>query len=177
MPRRLERLLSPDYTASLDSLTIEELRAKKGECEEEEVAISYMRRVTQGRLDILVADLRRRAVGDGRTELRDLVDQLSTILADGPRSASSGGRLPALLAPEVDDDVMAQLDDVLPEGTLADLVNLDDAEAIAVGERLRDLERRLSAERRAIHDRLAILEQDLVRRYKANEVDVDSLLR
>lgn len=175
MARPIEQILADDAVATVESLSIEELRSRREECQEVEVALSYVRRLAQGRLDILVADLRRRADG-GRLDVQAVLDQLNDILSEGLRGADQG-RLPSLLVPEVTAELEAELEAAVPTTTLADLVHLTDAEALRCGEALRDLEKKVSVQRRSLHDRIDVYERDLVRRYKANEVDVDSLLK
>ena len=175
MPRPIEELLADDFLTGLESKSIEEVRSLRNDLQEVEVALSYVRRLAQGRLDILVADLRRRADG-GRIDVQEVLDQLDEILSEGLRGQHQG-RLPSLMVPELSDELTAELEAAVPTASLADLVHLTDAEALRVGEALRDLEKKVSVQRRALHERIDVLEKDLVRRYKANEVDVDSLLR
>ena len=40
-----------------------------------------------------------------------------------------------------------------------------------------DLERHVSGQRRALHERIDALQEELVRRYKTGEASVDSLLK
>jgi hypothetical protein len=173
--RPIEELLADESANTVETLTIDQLRSLREEHQQLEVALSYVRRLTQGRLDILVADLRRRADG-GRLDVQAVLDQLNDILSEGLRGADQG-RLPSLMVPEVTAELEAELEAAVPTTTLADLVHLTDAEALRCGEALRDLEKRVSIQRRALHDRIDVFERDLVRRYKANEVDVDSLLK
>ncbi len=173
--RPIEQLLADEFLEGVESLSIEELRARREDCQRVEVGLSYVRRLAQGRLDILVADLRRRADG-GRLDVQAVLDQLNDILSEGLRGADQG-RLPSLIVPEVTAEIEAELEAAVPTTTLADLVHLTDAEALKCGEALRDLEKKVSIQRRALHERIDIFERDLVRRYKANEVDVDSLLK
>jgi len=173
--RPIEEILADPSADSVETLSLDDLRAQREECQQVEVALSYVRRLAQGRLDILVADLRRRADG-GRLDVQSVLDQLNDILSEGLRGADQG-RLPSLMVPEVTAELEAELDAAVPTTTLADLVHLTDAEALSCGESLRDLEKKVSIQRRALHDRIDVFERDLVRRYKANEADVDSLLK
>ncbi|MDP9070608.1 MAG: aerial mycelium formation protein, partial [Actinomycetota bacterium] len=89
----LDRLLAEDYLEGLERLPLPELRRRKAECQEVEVAVSYLRRLVQGRLDIVEVDLRRRAGGEP-ADLSDVVDRLPQILAGAGRP-DGGGRPPA----------------------------------------------------------------------------------
>lgn len=176
MGERLERVLDAGFVAELDTIDIAELRRRRTQGTEVETALSYVRRLAQGRLDILVAELQRRAVGDSNHEIDELVQQLSAILTgDRPRSPGQG-RFPSLMAPDSGDELGRELEEIFSDGTMGDLPQLSDDEAVALGERLRDFERRVSDQRRTVHERLALVERELVRRYKSGEASVDSIL-
>src|SRR4051795_13701879 len=81
---RSARVLDPAYVLDVESNTVEELRSKHAECLELETEVSYVRRLTQARIDILEAEIRRRSTGGS---LEDLIQQLPQILADpGPHA-------------------------------------------------------------------------------------------
>ena len=68
-----------------------EVRRLRREAEQEEVNLSYTRRLLQGRLDIVRRELQRRAEHDGRS----LVDLLPEILVgEGPRARARAGPAP-----------------------------------------------------------------------------------
>ena len=62
--RRIDRVLSEDYLTALGEQSLAEVRALRDEAEQEEVDLSYIRRLLQGRMDIVRAELSRR---DGKT--------------------------------------------------------------------------------------------------------------
>src|SRR5947209_17755829 len=82
--RRIDRVLAPEFVTGLGQVPLDELRQRRLDAEQEETDLSYLRRLLQGRLDILRAELARR---DGQET--DLVQALPRILADdhsgGPR--------------------------------------------------------------------------------------------
>src|SRR4051812_4424042 len=105
---RSARVLDPTYLDGLDANTIEELRAKHAECVELETEVSYVRRLTQARIDILEAEVQRRSSGGS---LEDLISRLPEILADaGPRGNPASSRLPLQMAPEQDSEWAPDLD-------------------------------------------------------------------
>jgi len=173
---RLERVLDPAFVENLTELETAEVRSRRAEGSEVEVGLSYVRRLAQGRLDILVAELQRRAMGDPNHRLDDLVAQLGEILTGDRSTANGNGRFPALMAPAADDELAAELEAVLSDATMGDLPALSDEQAITLGERLRDFESRISEQRREVHSQLGLLEKEIVRRYKSGEATVDSLL-
>ena len=170
----LERVLAPDYLEGLGSLSLEELRRRRNECQELEVALSYVRRIAQGRLDIVHADLERRR-GGGSSDLRELIERLPEILSDRVHSGRSG-HLPVYMFPAVDDDLAAEIDQVAGVDRLGNLPELSDSEVRAMAERLEQHESLLSAQRRAVHQRIDVLQEELVGRYKKGEARPDDLL-
>src|SRR5262249_45170001 len=95
---RSARVLEPVYVDDLDANSIDELRAKHAECVELETEVSYVRRLTQARIDILEAEVQRRSSGGS---LEDLINRLPEILADpGPRGDPASSRLPLQIAPD-----------------------------------------------------------------------------
>jgi hypothetical protein len=77
--RRIDRVLDPGFTEGVDRLALPELRARREEAEEADV--SYLRRLLQGRLDILRAELVRRSAG-GDQDVAGLLAGLPKILTD-----------------------------------------------------------------------------------------------
>src|SRR6478752_3065488 len=144
---RSAHVLDPEYVAALDGSSIEELRTKHAECVELETEVSYVRRLTQARIDILEAEIERRTNGGS---LEDLISRLPEILADsGPRGNPASSRLPMQMAPEQDSECF--------DGVLANLTTLSDTELDEAIAGLRALEREVSDQRRelfAVIDRI-----------------------
>jgi hypothetical protein len=175
MEETTERLLAPEYLADVDQRAIEDIRAMRAECQDVETGLSYLRRVVQGRLDIVAAERERRRSGGDPADIARLVEQLPTILADHLR-APGNGRLPSTLGPgKVDTELEARVDAVV--ATLDDLAAVDD-DALAAGQaELTDLETEISGRRRELFDRIDALQAELTRRYRTGEADVGSLLK
>lgn len=175
---RIDEILSPDYVEGLADLPLADVRARRDECQAAADELSYLRRMVQGRLDIVHADLQRRAGGEPG-DLHELVEQLKRgeILADGTH-AQGQGRLSTNLTPaDLDGWIAAELDTVVSAGGMSTLHELDEDEVRAIADRLDDLERRVSSRRSALHDRANVLQEEIVRRYKSGEATVDSLLK
>jgi hypothetical protein len=172
---RIERLLDPAFLEGLRDLAMEDVRAKRAECAEVEVGLSYLRRVVQGRLDIVFSDIQRRAGGEP-ADLAALVDQLPGILGEQGRPAGYG-RLPTLFAPSEVDDLTAEVDAVADPTRLSSLPDMSDEEVRALADALGELERQTSDRRRLLHERLDAVQEEIVRRYREGEATVDSLLK
>ena len=175
---RLDRVLAPEYTEGLDSLSLDEVRARRTECQEVELGLSYARRLVQGRLDIIHAELERRAAGGGPSDASDLVDRLKdgSILSEHTRTPGFG-RLPTLMAPdEAAAEFAREIDEVADAESLANLPELPDGVVTKLAENLSALERSLSDRRKQVHERIDALQAQIVRRYKSGTADPNQLL-
>jgi hypothetical protein len=172
----LSRLLDPSYLADVDALTLDDIRRMRTECQEAEASLSYLRRLIQGRLDIVHAYLERPA-GSDAPDLSSVVDNLAGILA-GPARPSGPGRNPVLHSPDTDDmaSLTTELDAVLGADDIGLLGGLSDDGLRDLAERLRTLENRVSGERRGLHERIDSLQAELVERHKSGRASVDGLL-
>ncbi len=163
----LERLLDPLFLNDLAARDADELRAMRAEAQQVEAKLSYLRRLVQGRLDIVSAELERRAGGAAADDLSALVDLLPQILADRGR-APGPGRMPTNLVPPDDDDLTDELDAISNLGALPDL---SIAELEEVSQRLKGLERTVSARRRAMFGVIDALQAELASRYEHGDVE------
>lgn len=176
----LAPLLVDDYLDDLGAKSLDEIRAMRNECQHAEVALSYVRRLIQGRLDIVNTFLEYPPVR-GSLDLGTLVRDLPGILSAGPGRAPGFGHLPMLIAPdtegsELTDELMAELDSVLGADEIGRLSELprDQLEDLSV--RLAAIERRVSDVRRALHHRIDTLQAEVVERHKTGQASVDELL-
>lgn len=171
----LDELLAVEYVDGLEELAIEDLRSRKASCERVEGELSYLRRLVQGRLDIINAELRRREGGENGG-LAEIVDHLPEILAEGGRGSSTG-RHPTEMTGEVNyRQLTADLDRIIDVDTAAALPGMNTDEVKAIAGALIALEQLVSSQRRALHDCLGTVQAEIVRRYKSGEATVDSLL-
>lgn len=172
---RLERLLAPDYLDGMADRSLEEVRAMRAECQDAETAVSYLRRIAQGRLDIVHAYLD--GTGDGAmTDLPSLVEHLPEIMTQGPQRPAGPGRLPAQMAPDMDSDFTSEVDTVLDADKVGELPTMSRERLLELAERLGKVEQRTSHQRRALHERIDKLQAEIVSRYKSGEATVEGLL-
>ncbi|HEY7105911.1 MAG TPA: hypothetical protein VH986_05895 [Acidimicrobiia bacterium] len=165
---RSARVLDPAYVADLESRSVDELRLMHAECLELETEVSYVRRLTQARIDILEAETGRRQRGES---MEDLIRALPEILADpGPRAAPASSHLPLQMAPAQDSEWAPELAEF--DNLLANLPILSEKGLVDAIERLRSLERDVSAERHALHtviDRVDLRLAELLRAGEQSE--------
>src|SRR5688572_33203210 len=88
--RRLDRVLEPGYLDGLADRSVDEVSAMKAECTDLETEVSFIRRLAQGRIDILDAERDRRASGGS---LEDLIGSLSKILRSEERRVGKESRV------------------------------------------------------------------------------------
>jgi hypothetical protein len=144
---RSTRVLDPAYLDELETHSVEELRSMHSECLELETEVSYIRRLTQARIDILEAEIERRSSGQS---MEQLIEALPQILADsGPRGNPASSRLPMQMAPEQDSEWAPDLQEF--DGVLANLITLTETELHDAIAGLRSLEREVSDQRRELH--------------------------
>lgn len=160
--RRIDRVLAPEYLDGVGDRDDAEIRTMRDECSEIETEISYVRRLAQGRIDILVAELERREAGGS---LGDLIAALPTILAgeDG-RPAPAASHLPQRLAPRGDIEWNRGLERLVTDATLANLPTLPEPELRHTIEQLREFESETSAARRSLHGVIDTLDRELATR-------------
>jgi hypothetical protein len=173
---RLARVLADGYVGDPTTLSMDELRARRAECQALEVTLSYQRRMAQGRLDLAGAEQRRRAEGGELPDADDLVRSLAATLADRDRPPGNG-RLPQLMAPEAVEVETEAIDAIAGPGLLARLVDQPDAEVARLITELSAYEAAVSTSRRALHERIDLLQAEITRRYRDGEASVESLLR
>jgi anti-sigma-K factor RsiG len=167
--RKIDRILAGDYLAGLESKPMPDVRVMRAESEEEEASLSYERRLLQGRIDILEAELNRRSGGGA-----SLMELLPKILADD--HPSSRGAYPRRDPTPATDRPKRHVEKLISDDTLTNLSELSDdrvREAIVV---LREAEREVSSSRHAVQQVLDRLQAEIARRYKSGEADPADIL-
>lgn len=179
MSETLDQILDADYLGDLEALSMDDLRSRRNDCTEVETGLSYLRRLVQGRLDVVAAEQARRADGGKVTsdDLEDLISRLPALLAGSTRSPGTG-RLPQSIGTgTVDDDLAARLEEIISHAHLSDPEALDDDDLAAARDELNEFEHEVSGLRKELFGRIDAIETELTRRYRTGEATVDSLLR
>lgn len=172
--RRIDRVLDPRFVADVDRLALDDLRGRRGEAEAEEGAISYLRRMLQGRIDILRAELLRRSDGGGGRDLVALVAGLPRILSDAGPSGFTA--IHKVRMPLPNGEHRRRLERLVSDETIARLPELDVAELTRAVGLLSCEEELVSANRRAVQRVVDVLRGELARRYRDGTASVAQLL-
>ncbi|MEU4111427.1 MULTISPECIES: aerial mycelium formation protein [unclassified Streptomyces] len=162
--------------SALAPLSLPELRALRRDAQRDEADLSYVRRLLQGRIDILRAELARRG-GARVPEPADgsVVDRLSEILADGPARHRSSARHVTLGTPQ-GEEYGRLAAEMLAEVELSDLTARTDAELADAMGRLTRYEQEISHRRQGLQRTADDCGGEIARRYRAGEAQVDDLL-
>jgi RsiG-like len=162
---RTKRLLDPQFVAGLDARPLDELRMQKSECGDVENALSYLRRLAQGRMEILEAERERRERGGS---VGDLVKDLPRILAgESARPSVVDTRVPPPDAPAVELRWPDGREELVADTTLANLPLISDAELTSTLDRLGEFEREVSETRHQLHGVIDTLEREITARQVA----------
>ncbi len=176
----LSSLLVDDYLDDLGAKQLDQIRTMRSECQHAEVALSYVRRLIQGRLDIVNTFLEYPPTGSS-PDLASVVRDLPGILAAGPGRAPGFGHLPMLIGPDTEDsqltdELLAELDGVLGADEIGRLSDMPRERLVDLSAQLTSIERRVSDVRRALHHRIDTLQAEVVERHKTGQASVDELL-
>lgn len=173
--RLVERIVDPAYLEGLGDKPLEQLRSMRDECKEAETEISFERRLAQARIDILSAELDRRAGGGDD----DLMSRLPQILATEGRA--EGGlplpsRAPDFSIPRNADIPRRRIEEIVGEQTLSRLPSLPTEELRGILASLGDHEKSLSSRRKGIQEVMDTVQAEIVRRYVSGEADPTAAL-
>ncbi|MFG2679498.1 aerial mycelium formation protein [Streptomyces sp. NPDC048392] len=178
----VQRTDSPELPAEpperdLTALSLPELRTLRRDAQREEADLSYVRRMLQGRIDILRAEL----AGRGPTAVvttattGSVVERLSEILADAPARQRSSARHVTLGTPR-SEECRRLAAEILGEVELSDLTARTDVELTAGMGRLVRYEQQVSRRRQRLQRTADGCSGEIARRYREGEAQVDDLL-
>jgi hypothetical protein len=170
--RRIDRVLAEDFLADLPARETDEVRAMRRDAQQEEADLSYVRRMLQGRMDILRAERARR---DGKGGDGTIVAHLAQVLADSVRTDRGLGRFLDVEPSRVGETRRA-VEQVVSDIGISDVGALDDDGLTAALARLEETERSVSAARQKVQHAMDALTAEIARRYKDGAASVDDLL-
>ncbi|NNE74178.1 MAG: ABC transporter substrate-binding protein [Acidimicrobiales bacterium] len=175
---QLDQIADPNYVAGLTERPLDDVREMRNHCQQLENALSYVRRLVQGRLDIVGGEFQRRRDGGEMGTLSDLVHRLPELLSDEGIVGGGIARAPQEMeaASAVSAAYEVRLDQVLSVNQLSETAEMTDNELAQLVEKLEDFEKEISQRRHDLHTRIDQLQAEITRRYRTGEASVDSLL-
>jgi hypothetical protein len=162
--RRIDRIRDQAYVESIDALSLDDLRTRRDECLAEREYLSLLRRLVQGRAEILRAELDARGSDEDKGPL---IDRLSQILAGDERQSPARGEAVKIGLPE-EEMLLARrrIERLVADAGISDPSALDDTNLAGAVELLAAEEREVSTARSAVIRVLDTLQDELKRRYR-----------
>ena len=162
--RRIDRIRDEAYISDLDGLPLDDLRARRDDCLAEREYLSLLRRLVQGRAEILRAELDARDAGEDRGPL---VDRLAQILAGDEHAGGSRGEAVRVGVPE-EEMLLARrrIERLVADAGISDPTSLGDEQLAAAVDLLATEEREVSGARAEVIRVLDTLQDELKRRYR-----------
>ncbi|EFL33108.1 aerial mycelium formation protein [Streptomyces viridochromogenes DSM 40736] len=159
--------------------SLPELRTQRREAQRDEADLSYVRRLLQGRIDILRAELARRTPAEpvcvAVPAETSVVERLAEILRDAPARTRSSARHLTLGTPQ-GEEYRRLAADMLSEVELSDLQARTDEELTTAMGRLVRYEQQVSRRRQRLQRTADECSAEITRRYREGEAQVDDLL-
>lgn len=170
--RRIDRVLSPDYTSGIEQHVLGDVRALRDEAAQEETDLSYLRRVLHARIDIVRAEQRRRRE-DGS---RSVVEQLVNILADNAVGPAAGSGRYQTTEPSRAEAHRRHVEALVSDVDLSDVMSLSDEQLDRALNAYTSEEDSVSQRRREVQQVVDRLNAEIARRYREGAASVDELL-
>jgi hypothetical protein len=155
-----------------ESMSTAEIRAARASLQMQEDVISFVRRMAQGRCDLARDEQRRRV--DGTPASGISVSDIANVF--GQEHGGGSSRPPRETNISAEHPLVVELEKLCQEISFGDLRILDDQSLENVVQQLSRFEVSQSLERKALFASIDALTTQLVKRYKDNGVNVDSLL-
>jgi len=178
--RRIDRVLAPGYLDGIAALELDEVRIRRAEADQEEVDLSYARRLIQGRIDILKAEQQQRRGGGsltpplGTRSDEAIVEALKRILGNERRTDHGLGRH-LTSSPSRVGEHRREAERAVADVGGSDLASLDDPQLDAAIVSLSKIESRVSRSRREVQQVVDALTAEVARRYNLDKLDSVSL--
>jgi len=178
--RRIDHVLGEGFLDGLPELPVEQLRARRGEAEQEETDLSYARRLLHGRLDLLRAEQQRRSGPEapadavGTTD-EELVAALTRTLADPPGPSRGLGRH-GLVEPSRVGEQRRAAEAAVAGPAFSDPAGMDDDALAAAISHFDVLQQDVGEQRAAVQQAADALTEELGRRYREGVLHVEDVL-
>lgn len=145
------------------SRSVADIRAERNALQGEEDAISFVRRLAQGRLDLVRDEQRRRASG-GDQPVASLQDRLAGVF--GQQHGGGSARPPRETNVPADHPLVKELDELGSHFQFESMETLDDRALDELGDALALFEKSCSQRRHDLFERIDALTAELVQRVR-----------
>lgn len=146
-----------------EQLTLADIRAQRNALQGEEDAISFVRRLAQGRLDLVQDEQRRRASG-AETPVGSLADRLADVF--GQQHGGGSARPPRETNVPADHPLVLELDQLCEHYQFESMENIDDKSLDELAGALGMFEKSCSGQRHDLFEKIDALTAELVRRVR-----------
>jgi anti-sigma-K factor RsiG len=162
--RRIDQVLATGFADDLGGLDTEEVRRRRDLARSEREYLSFLRRLLQGRRDLLRDEIDRRRTGGAA---RPVVERVVSVLSEGSRGPSRG-EAPVVSMPE-DEVVTARrrVERLVSDARLSNLDGLSDDELEDGADRIDAEEREVSDARGRVMEVHDVLQEEMKRRLRA----------
>ncbi len=144
-------------------LSLSDLRAQRNALQRQEDAVSFVRRLTQGRID-LVHDEERRRAANAPAPSGTLTERLANVF--GQEHGGGSARPPRETDVPADHPLLVQLDELCEEFSFENLESLTDADISALRDALTMFEQSCSQQRHQMFEQIDALTAELVARLR-----------
>jgi hypothetical protein len=168
--RRIDRIRDAAYLDGLADRSLEDVRALRDECLAEREYLSLLRRLVQGRAEILQSELTARGSAE---DSGPLVDRLARILAGSEGRGAARGEALKIGVPE-EEMLLARrrVERLVADAGISDPQTLDDDQLGEAVDILGREEQTVSEARGAVISVLDAVQDELKRRYKEDPTRV-----
>jgi len=146
-----------------EQLTLADIRAQRNALQGEEDAISFVRRLAQGRLDLVQDEQRRRASGSEQPA-GSLADRLADVF--GQQHGGGSARPPRETNVPADHPLVLELDQLCEHYQFESMENIDDKSLDELAGALGMFEKSCSGQRHDLFEKIDALTAELVRRVR-----------
>ena len=162
--RRVDQVLASGFTEGLGSLDTDEVRRRRDLARAEREYQSFLRRLLQGRRDLLRDEVDRRRTGG---QAQPVVERVVSVMSEGTRGPSRG-EAPVIPVPE-DEIAMARrrVERLVSDAHLSDLEALSDQELEEAVSRIEEEETDVSQVRSRVLEVHDALQEEMKRRLRA----------
>lgn len=163
--RAIDRVMAPEFVQGLADLPMGELRERRQVAMREEADLSYVRRMLQGRLEILEAEL---DLTPDETDEQLVARLTRAMMANTTATTSSGHHVvsePVRLA-----ERRRYVERLISDVGLSDVTTMSETEIRSAVAQLAEQEQIVSRLRHQVHEVIDVLTAELAQRYQSGSV-------